>query len=270
MSPMDSNQSGSRAVEGGATIDDFYRNLKRPDYRVEAQNKRDEIAQHGVLFHVLQELSAIAAERSLGTILEVGAGSAVNLELVRERITARQFVACDVAQDPGNYSAAIEFRKAPVGNLDRAFAPSSVSVVLFMEVIEHLWDPDGALESIWGILEEDGRAIVTTPNLSSALNRLGLLVGLQPIGTEVSTRRIFGRPGGGSVVGHIRVFTLRSLVEICRASGFDVLRAYTAPSQYCGTDSSLAGPLRAIDRGASRVSRSFGSRSIVVLRKPRH
>jgi hypothetical protein len=51
-----------------------------------------------------------------------------------------------------------------------------------------------------------------------------LLAGRQPGYTEVSLRGIFGRPGV-DVVGHLRVFTRRALIELLRARGFHVVSA---------------------------------------------
>jgi hypothetical protein len=59
--------------------------------------------------------------------------------------------------------------------------------------------------------------------LASWFNRLLLLVGIQPVFSEVSLRGIYGRPGK-DVVGHLRLYTRRALVSFLEASGFADVR----------------------------------------------
>jgi len=62
-------------------------------------------------------------------------------------------------------------------------------LVLMEEVIEHLANPDNALEEVRRVLKPGGLFIITTPNLAWWVNRLVLLLGFQPYWTEVSTRQ---------------------------------------------------------------------------------
>ena len=94
----------------------------------------------------------------------------------------------------------------------------SVDVVYCSEVLEHLYNPDFAVEEFKRVLRSDGKILITTPNLGAWYNRLALLVGIQPVHTEVSTIRIVGRRfrilgQGNFPVGHVRAFTLRGLLD---------------------------------------------------------
>jgi 2-polyprenyl-3-methyl-5-hydroxy-6-metoxy-1,4-benzoquinol methylase len=95
----------------------------------------------------------------------------------------------------------------------------SVDVVIMFELIEHLVDPDAALAEVRRILVPGGHFVLSTPNLAAWFNRALLLVGVQPIFSEVSTTGVYGRPGH-DLVGHLRLFTHRALVEFLAASGF--------------------------------------------------
>jgi SAM-dependent methyltransferase len=99
------------------------------------------------------------------------------------------------------------------------FRSGVADVVILSEVIEHLIDTDHVLEEVRRILRPDGELVLTTPNLAAWFNRLLLLFGVQPLFSEVSLRRIFGRPGG-QPVGHLRLFTERSLVQLLNIHGF--------------------------------------------------
>jgi hypothetical protein len=100
--------------------------------------------------------------------------------------------------------------------------------------------------------------VVSTPNLAWWINRVLLLLGMQPIGTEVGTESISYGSGVLSSrlssfvpAGHIRPFTARALKDLAEASGFDVLG-------WWNQDSSWQGGLPA------KIARSMG----IVLSKP--
>ena len=106
--------------------------------------------------------------------------------------------------------------------------PGSVDVVIMTELIEHLVDPDAALAEARRVLVPGGHLLLSTPNLGAWFNRALLLMGLQPVFSEVSTTGIYGRPGR-EVVGHLRLFTRRALAEFLAAKGFIDVRITGAP-----------------------------------------
>jgi ubiquinone/menaquinone biosynthesis C-methylase UbiE len=111
---------------------------------------------------------------------------------------------------------------AKVGSVtNTGFDDASFNVVLFDDVIEHLVDTDLAFREIHRILKPGGYLFISTPNLASWFNRLALLLGIQPAFSEVSCEKIYGRPGR-EVVGHLRLFTLRSLTEMLSQEGFSI------------------------------------------------
>ncbi|CAM5618114.1 SAM-dependent methyltransferase OS=Streptomyces griseomycini OX=66895 GN=FHS37_000655 PE=4 SV=1 [Streptomyces griseomycini] len=121
------------------------------------------------------------------------------------------------------------------------FASASADAVLFSEVVEHLVDPDAALDEIRRVLRPGGHLMLSTPNLAAWYNRVLLAAGVQPVFSEVSLRGIHGRPGR-EVVGHLRLYTARALREFVAASGFTVVRLEGAPFH------GVPRPLRPLDR----------------------
>src|SRR5687768_2355176 len=121
------------------------------------------------------------------------------------------------------------------------FRSGCADAVLFSEVVEHLVDPDAALDEIHRILRPGGHLMLSTPNLAAWYNRALLLAGVQPVFSEVSLRAIHGRPGR-EVVGHLRLYTARALREYVTAAGFDVVRLKGAPFH------GVPRPLRPLDR----------------------
>ena len=96
-------------------------------------------------------------------------------------------------------------------------------IVYMGDVIEHLVNPDFAVREVKRVLKSDGHLVISTPNLASWYNRLLLLVGFQPVFSEVSTAKVFGR-SGNLPVGHLRIFTEKSLKEFLRYYGFEILQ----------------------------------------------
>ena len=124
-------------------------------------------------------------------------------------------------------------------------ATGAVDVVIMSELIEHLVDPDSALDEVHRVLRPGGTLLLSTPNLAAWYNRGLLALGIQPVFSEVSLRGVYGRPGS-QVVGHLHMFTRRALAELLTARGFVCERIAGAPYH------DVPRPLRPLDRLACR------------------
>jgi SAM-dependent methyltransferase len=99
-------------------------------------------------------------------------------------------------------------------------------VVVTLEAIEHLLDPDELLQEARRVLAPGGHLVLSTPRLDSFLVIGSLLLGMQPPGVEASSRRRYGSPFGEQrPSGHVHLFTRRALTEALTANGFR-LEAY--------------------------------------------
>ncbi len=139
-------------------------------------------------------------------------------------------------------------------------ASSSIDVVIMSEFIEHLVDPDNALDEAWRVLIPGGTLLLSTPNLAAWYNRALLALGVQPLFTEVSMRGIHGRPGK-EVVGHLRLFTRRALLSLLRAMGFVDIKIKGAPYH------DVPGPFKPLDRLFCHTP-SLASNLLVAAQRP--
>ncbi len=89
---------------------------------------------------------------------------------------------------------------------------NSFDIVLAAEIIEHLIDTDYFLEEIYRVLKENGKLVITTPNLANLENRLRLLIGRYPIFVDYTSR-------GDN---HLRVYTARALIKQLKEKGFKI------------------------------------------------
>jgi SAM-dependent methyltransferase len=221
------------STDPSAGLRDFY---ERPETPVSAAQDR---AARIVAF--LREIAA-AAPAPL-TILDVGCGDGGITSAAAAAVPGHRVVGMDWAMAPlrtasGRGLTVVRGGAAAPG---LPVADASVDVVIFSEVIEHLVDPDAAIEELRRVLRPGGHLLLSTPNLAAWFNRGMLALGRQPVFSEVSMVHVFGRPGR-SVAGHLRLFTLVALREFLTAYGFTDLRVRGARYH------DVPGPLRPLDR----------------------
>jgi SAM-dependent methyltransferase len=197
-------------------IADFYEG--RPEMSRPGPGSEDRIAKS------LRLLTRTTPE----AVLDVGCGDGSTAVSIRELTGARVFgvdvSALSVAAAVGK---GVDATTCEVGVAPLPFADGSIDVVYMGEVIEHLVDPDAALDEIRRVLATQGCLVLTTPNLACLLNRILLVFGAQPFFTEVSTRRVLGRRfaafgEGAEPVGHLRIATLASLRGLLDMHGFAI------------------------------------------------
>ena len=155
-------------------------------------------------------------------VLDLGAGDG----FLSAEMVARAGAALGVAVDVGAPEP-LSPRRHPVSRVTARlpgplpFRDGSFDVVVSLETIEHLLDPDGLLAEAHRVLAPGGRLILSTPRLDSLLVVISLLLGVQPPGVEASSRRRYGNPFGEQrPSGHVHLFTRRALTEAFAANGF--------------------------------------------------
>ncbi|MFF1376850.1 class I SAM-dependent methyltransferase [Streptomyces sp. NPDC058308] len=191
------------------------------------------------------------------TVLDIGCGDGTAAATAAPLLAGHRVIGVDWSQDALRRAhARLPYAvRGELGDGGLPFASGAADAVLFSEVIEHLVDPDSALDELRRVLAPGGHLMLSTPNLAAWYNRGLLLAGVQPVFSEVSLRAIHGRPGK-EVVGHLRLYTARALREFVTAAGFEVVRLSGAPFH------GVPRPLRALDRLACAVP---GAASILLL-----
>lgn len=141
-----------------------------------------------------------------GTLLEVGSGSGFFLKAA-ERAGWR-VMGVELSE------AAIRFSRERLGldvrdrrEIDLVSLGVRFDVVVMLEVLEHLFEPEQELESVLSVLQPGGLLLITTPNLA-ALSRLAL-------GNDWAVL---------SPEEHVYYFTERTLTTLLRRVGFHAIR----------------------------------------------
>jgi methionine biosynthesis protein MetW len=179
------------------------------------------------LSKVLSEAVAVGPRKAL----DIGCGRGTLLRRLQSACPDCELYGIEISAASAAEAATFGIRVVAAGIADGLpFPDGSMDLVVMGEVIEHLFDPDAALDEVRRVLAPGGTLILTTPNLASWSNRILLLFGIQPFFTETSTRKKYGRVfaalGNFSphVEGHLRVYTKRALLDLLADVGFRVTR----------------------------------------------
>jgi len=155
-------------------------------------------------------------------LLDLGAGDG----FVSARLAAAGGAAVGVSVDVGA-PAPLAPPDRPVSQVTARlpgplpFRSGVFDVVVTLETIEHVLDPDGLLEEARRLLAPGGTLVLSTPRLDSLLVVGSLLLGVQPPGVECSSRRRYGSPFGEQrASGHVHLFTRRAMAQALAANGF--------------------------------------------------
>lgn len=201
------------------------------------------------------------------SVLDVACGRGTLLRALRNKSPDMVLAGTDIAEDSLAATRAYGIQ-AELANVEITlpFPDEAFDCVVFGEAIEHLIDPDAALQNISRVLKRDGLLVLTTPNLASWFNRLFLLFGIQPVFTETSTHVNLGRlaPALGQwkpTQGHLKIFTKGALMQMLTANGFVIERVLGAPYPQ-------PSPAALFDRFMSRFP-SLASNFVVSARNTR-
>lgn len=208
-------------------------------------------------------------------LLDIGCGSGVFTAFLRQSLGIGEVYGIDIADKNVESAQALGVAACRIdcNQDDLPFEDEYFDAVFAGEVIEHVLDPDRLLREIRRTLAVGGVLVLSSPNLGSWFNRLSLLLGWQPLGAGTSFYHDVGRPhflrfgGGDGGTEHLRLYTLRALVELLQVSGFRVMRTATAPEKE--TNRKIAWfylPVLAIDR-AMCFAPSLAARLLVAARR---
>jgi len=181
----------------------------------------------------LQMVSKLAGK--IKRMIDLGCGDGEITLMFKEELKAREVYGVDIDEQAVALARkrGIEAYIADLSKDSLPFPNEFFDLVLSLEVIEHLANPDNMLKEAYRVLRKGGYLLISTPNLASWINRLLLLLGYQPYNVEVSTEAVIGvlysKGVFGSPAGHIRAFTLRALKGILTRYGFRIMKTSGAP-----------------------------------------
>jgi len=185
---------------------------------------------HAVIGYKSTFIISILSSLNFSSVLDIGCGDGAFDEIILRIFPQVTLYGIDISHVAVSNAKkkGINAIVLDVSNQSLPWNENSFDIVLLLDTIEHLINPDFAITEIHRVLKKDGYLLLSTPNLACWYNRFLLFMGLQPIFTEVSTKAVFGRPGT-QVVGHLRLFTPKALEEFLSFYHFKCLRKVGMP-----------------------------------------
>jgi len=182
-----------------------------------------------VLDDRLRKALEICVREHPAVMLDIGCGRGFFASELRRRLPAARILGMELSPALADMarSQGVDVVRGDIAD-GIPLSDNSVDLVFLGEVIEHVFDPDSCVTEARRVLRPGGALIVTTPNLAAWTNRMLLPMGIQPLYSETSTRKRYGRwlpmLGQGSTViqGHLRLFTRGALTEMLADLGLAV------------------------------------------------
>jgi ubiquinone biosynthesis O-methyltransferase len=165
-----------------------------------------------VMFRVELILKFVGHRRK---VLDVGCCNGLISELIARN--DNEVYGVDISENvlEAARSRGIKAYKVDLECEELPFPANYFDVVVASEVVEHLFNTDNFLRKIKHVLKNEGKLIITTPNLASLGRRLLLLLGKNPL-MEVSINE--------DTAGHLRYFVKETMVELLEKHGFKIDR----------------------------------------------
>ena len=144
-------------------------------------------------------------------VLELGSGEGHMTAVLRKRLGCN--VSCvevdeESARIVRKYAEKLVVADLDVTDLERTFQGENFDFIICADVLEHLKAPERILSSASRLLSHDGKILISIPNAAHASLALELIEG-----------RFEYQPLGLLDAGHLRLFTLKSFLELLEKAG---------------------------------------------------
>jgi len=158
--------------------------------------------------------------------LDIGCSDGMLTSIYAQKIGASTLCGVDICRSEAALKRGIDLKAVDLNDSPLPFPDLFFDRITICETLEHLVDPEAALEEIRRVLKPDGAAIISVPRADSKLAIASLVLGFQPPGLECSLRKRYGSiAGSGSEPsGHMSHFTKKAFFEMIRAAGFVIDR----------------------------------------------
>ncbi|HVY48184.1 MAG TPA: methyltransferase domain-containing protein [Minicystis sp.] len=154
-------------------------------------------------------------------VLDVGCGVGLNGAAAKKKgahVTGIEVVPASITRAKRVLDEVLEVDVTSDEAVRRALEGRSFDLLLFGDMLEHTADPAGVLARLLPYLEDEGRVLVSLPNVAAWTVRLGLLAG-----------RFEYDKSGILDDTHLRFFTRATAVGLVEGAGLEVLRVEQNP-----------------------------------------
>ncbi len=190
-------------------------------------------AKEQILFHDDRLLKVLSIAQSsvpkkTKRMLDIGCGDGSFTKILGRTLEVDEMYGICIAPDAIREASNRQI-KAEVFDADSGQFPYPSSYFNFIycgNLVELVADADHLLKEIHRLLKEDGKVIMTFPNIASWLSRIALFLGYLPYYSRVSTQfdlgKMFSKTKRGQSSGFIRLFTPPAFSQLAKFYGLKV------------------------------------------------
>jgi len=198
-------------------IEENYNNAQPPFLDGSREAERQYLWDHE--WQMAHTLEVVHQLGRLSNVLDIGPTPFT--EYLARRLPESSFYALDVTDllSQRLSTSGIELKCCDLDADSLPFADNSLSLIVFTEVLEHIFrKPSEILDEMLRVLEPGGTLYISVPNIAALHRRLRLLAGRSPLEDPDSKFRRGGTHGHG----HLHEYTLRELVTKLQGVGFKI------------------------------------------------
>ncbi len=158
--------------------------------------------------------------RPVDRVLEIGCGAGETLGLLKSRGLCRETIGVELVPAVAERARALVdgVYEGDVETMALPCAPESVDLILCLDVLEHLRDPWGMVETLRTLLKPGGALIASLPNVQHCKVVVPLLL----------RGRWDYMPAGLLDRTHLRFFTKATAIELLAGAGLRVTRVHAS------------------------------------------
>ena len=158
----------------------------------------------------------IKNRKDIKNILDVGCGYALLSKQLKRAYPKLNFYGIEHAKEASQSSQKIlKLLRCDIEDISyirQQLKTKKFDIIIFSDVLEHLYDPVGVIKSYQSLLKKDGTIVVSVPNIANIFSRIALLFGY----FNYSETGVMDKT-------HIRFFNRKNLKQLAKESDLKIV-----------------------------------------------
>jgi len=181
-------------------------------------NLKDSYPYQPEINHVAFDLvsKVIKDKKEVKNILDVGCGYGLLSKELKKTFPKLDFYGIEHSKEASRSSQKIlkllQCNIEDIALIKRKLKTQKFDVIIFSDVLEHLYDPVDIIKSYQSFLNQDGTIVVTVPNIANIFSRLALLFGY----FNYNETGVMDKT-------HIRFFNKQNLRQLAKESNLQIV-----------------------------------------------
>ena len=181
-------------------------------------NLKDSYPYQPEINHVAFDLvsKVIKDKKEVKNILDVGCGYGLLSRELKKTFPKLDFYGIEHSKEASRSSQKIlkllQYNIEDIALIKRKLKTQKFDVIIFSDVLEHLYDPVDIIKSYQSFLNQDGTIVVTVPNIANIFSRLALLFGY----FNYNETGVMDKT-------HIRFFNKQNLKQLAKESNLQIV-----------------------------------------------